>query len=146
MIQPAPGAQPGQPRPKVLIIDDEEDLVEMLAMRLKASGFEVDTALDGPAGLEKARQRPPDVVLLDNVMPQMEGWEVCHRLRGDPRTQSVKIIVMTAGSPGKAQRRGREERVDHVVFKPYDHEELIGLIAQTGGAPQAPPREEGYHA
>lgn len=130
-------------KPKVLIIDDEEDLVEMLAMRLQASGlFDVETAYDGPAGLDKARHAPPDVVLLDNVMPLMEGWEVCRRLRADPKTKSAKIIIMTAGSPTKSQKRARDERVEHVLLKPYDHEQLLELIKSTGAAA----RQEGSHA
>jgi len=128
---------------KVLIIDDEEDLVEMLALRLSASGlFDVRTSNDGPGGLEKARQDPPDVVLLDNVMPLMEGWEVCRHLREDSRTRDAKIIIMTAGSPTKSQKRAREERVEHVLLKPYDHEQLIELIRTAGAAA----RQEGSHA
>lgn len=127
---------------KILIIDDEEDLVDMLAMRLQATGFDVATANDGPAGLEKAHEDKPDVVLLDNVMPRMEGWEVCRRLRADPLTKDVKIIIMTAGSPTKSQKRAHEEHVEHVLLKPYDHDRLIDLIKSTG----ATARQEGSHA
>lgn len=120
---------------KILVIDDEEDLVEMLALRLRSTGrFEVETAYDGAAGLEKARTRLPDVVLLDNVMPGMDGWEVCRRLREDAKTKGLRIVVMTAGSPGKAQAKGREARADFVLLKPYDHEQLIAVLEGKEGA------------
>lgn len=127
-----------QAKKRVLIIDDEEDLVEMLAMRLEATDlFEVDKAFDGAAGLERALSSKPDIVLLDNVMPNLDGWEVCRRLRADSSMDGLTIIIMTAGSPARAIERGREARADRVVLKPYEHEELLAILKQEGANAQA---------
>lgn len=123
---------------KVLIIDDEEDLVAMLSLRLRSTGrFEVDTAPDGAAGLARADSFGPDVVLLDTVMPGLDGWEVCRRLRADPRTKATRIVVMTAGNPSAAQARAKQAGADEVVFKPYDHERLIELLDPGQGGAHA---------
>lgn len=123
---------------RVLIIDDEEDLVEMLALRLESTGlFEVEKAFDGASGLARALQTVPDVILLDNVMPGLDGWEVCRRLRADAKTSGLTIIVMTAGSPRKAEQQGREAHADRVVLKPYDYGELIEILKQEGSNAQA---------
>ncbi len=123
---------------KLLIVDDEEDLVEMLALRLRAArGFEVETANDGPSGLEKARAQRPDVILLDNVMPGMDGWEVCRRLRQDERTRGARIIMLTAGNVGRTEPKVLDAGADEIVLKPYDQDQLIGLLRQG---------KEGVHA
>lgn len=130
---------------RILIIDDEEDLVEMLALRLEATGgfSVVSKAFDGLTGLQRAKELVPDIVLLDNVMPGLDGWEVCRRLRADPSTGAINVVVMTAGSPSKAVERGREAQADRVVLKPYDHADLIEILKQL---PDKTPGPEGANA
>ena len=114
---------------KILIIDDEEDLVEMLALRLESTGqFAVERALNGQTGLKLAGDTLPDVILLDSIMPGMSGWEVCRKLRQDPRTKNIPIVIMTAGTPHEEKERARENGADHVVFKPYEYNDLLRVL------------------
>jgi CheY-like chemotaxis protein len=118
-----------EPRRRVLIVDDEPDLVDMLALRLEATGlFEVERAHDGPTGLACAHDHRPDVVLLDNIMPGMDGWEVCRRLREDPESRDVPVVIMTAGAPKESQRLAREVAADALILKPYDQSEVIQTL------------------
>lgn len=116
-------------RRRVLIVDDEPDLVDMLALRLESTGlFEVDRAHDGLSGLERAHRSHPDVVLLDNIMPGIDGWEVCRRLRRDPESRDAAVVIMTAGAPQESQRRAREVAADALILKPYDQAEVIDTL------------------
>jgi CheY-like chemotaxis protein len=120
---------------RVLIVDDEEDLVDMLALRLEATGlFEIERAYDGAQGLSRAQELKPDVVLLDNIMPGIDGWEVCKRLRADGATRETAIVMMTAGSPQEAQRKARESQADALILKPYDQTEVIQTLKSVSHA------------
>ena len=93
---------PGADGKKILIVDDEPDLLAMLKLPFEAAGFHVETAVDGEDGMSKARQFSPDLVLLDIVMPGVDGWEIHRRLRADKTFDRTKIIMMTAAPPGPA--------------------------------------------
>ena len=117
------------PKKKLLIIDAEEDLVEMPAMRLEATGlFEIQKAHDGLAGLARAGEWLPEIILLDNVMPGLCGWEVCRKLRADSRLSGVALAMMTAGSPHKSQKKARDMGADALILKPYDQGEVIETL------------------
>ncbi len=116
------------PRPRLLIIDDEEDLVEALAVRFSASGFEVDTAADGEAGLRKVSERPPDIVLLDLAMPKMDGWEVCRRIRAKAETARLPIVLMTAAILPEVEAKAKRCGADEVVRKPFDDRRLVETV------------------
>lgn len=112
---------------RLLIVDDEVDLVEMLALRFEASGaFEVDKAFDGDDGMAHAKAFKPDIVLLDSVMPKMDGWQLCRTLRADPDTNKAKIVIMTAGNRSEAS--AKEAGADSLVLKPYDYADLLGVL------------------
>ncbi len=114
---------------RVLIIDDEEDLVEMLALRLSSTGlFDVQTAPDGERGLARATELAPDVVLLDSVMPGLDGWEVCRRIRREPRLSATAVVMMTAGTPEESAKRARENAADGLILKPYDHAQVVDTL------------------
>jgi len=123
-----------QSKRKVLIIDDEGDLVEMLLLRLEMNGFLVDVALDGQVGVAKARSFQPDLILLDIVMPVMDGWEVCRQLRADPKTKDLRIVVMTAGQRPDLQEKADQYGVDRVLIKPYSEKDLIALLADVSSS------------
>ncbi len=119
---------------KVLIVDDERELVEVLAFRFQSTGaFSVETAQDGLSALRKVSSFKPDVVLLDLLMPVMDGWEFCRRLRENPATRRLPVIVMTAAQSGEAEERARQAGVCQVVFKPFDDHRLVQLMAQEAG-------------
>lgn len=112
---------------KILIIDDEEDLIEMVTMRLHKAGFEVDAAKDGPTGIAKVKAFKPDIILLDINMPDMDGWEVCTKLRNDPETKDVFIVVLTAT---RNFQKAKQLNVNRVVLKPFNYDEILNILKQ----------------
>jgi two-component system, OmpR family, KDP operon response regulator KdpE len=110
---------------KILVIDDEETTLQLLTLLLERRGFEVIKALSAEDGLRKAYRHQPDLVLLDIMMPDMDGWEVCKRLR---EMSDVPIIFLTARAEGKDVVRGLEMGADDYVTKPYDNDELVARV------------------
>jgi two-component system, OmpR family, KDP operon response regulator KdpE len=110
---------------KVLVIDDEETTVQLITMLLERRGFEVIKAFRAEEGLRKAYRHQPDLVLLDIMMPDMDGWEVCKRLR---EMSDVPIIFLTARGEVKDVVRGLEMGADDYVVKPYDNDELVARV------------------
>ncbi|RKX99701.1 hypothetical protein DRP77_12825 [Candidatus Poribacteria bacterium] len=113
---------------KILVVDDEEDILDLVEMSLTADGFEVITARDGPEALRKVREEEPDLILLDISMPGMDGYEVMERLKGDKRTSSIPIIMLTAASQKEDKVRSFSAGADDYVVKPFDTDELTARI------------------
>ena len=110
---------------KILIVDDDPDMVELLQTSFTGAGYSVRTATSGSQALATARRSPPDVVLLDLIMPEVNGFTVCQTLRREPATASVPIILITA-LPGEFPRMaGLEAGADAYLRKPFDVEDLI---------------------
>ncbi len=123
---------------RVLIVDDESDLTEALAIRLSSGwGFTVAVAHDGEEGLRKASGFKPDVILLDIAMPKVDGWEMCRRLRDDPVTRSVPVVVMTAWATDDLQQLAADECVTKVLLKPADDKELLDVLRDSCGRHRA---------
>lgn len=117
---------------RILIIDDEEDLLEALILRFESTGyFRVETAPDAEAGLEKVRSFRPDAVLLDIAMPKIDGWEFCRRLKADPSTAGVPIVVMTAALTNNLKEQARGAGVARLLVKPFDEKELISIVREA---------------
>jgi two-component system, OmpR family, alkaline phosphatase synthesis response regulator PhoP len=112
----------------ILVIDDEKDLTELVRYNLQKEGFIVRCARDGEAGLASASGDTPDLVLVDLMMPGMDGLEVCRRLRSDPRTAAVPIIMLTAKSGESDRVVGLELGADDYVTKPFSPRELAARI------------------
>jgi DNA-binding response OmpR family regulator len=110
---------------KILVIDDEETTVQLIALLLERRGFDVIKAYRAEDGLRKAYRYQPDLVLLDIMMPDMDGWEVCRRLR---EMSDVPIIFLTARSEVQDVVHGLEIGADDYVSKPYDNDELVARI------------------
>jgi two-component system, OmpR family, KDP operon response regulator KdpE len=110
---------------KILIIDDEEATVQLISILLEKRGFEPIKAYRAEEGLRKAYRHQPDLVLLDIMMPDMDGWEVCKRLR---EMSDVPIIFLTARGDVKDIVRGLEMGSDDYIVKPYDNDELIARV------------------
>jgi DNA-binding response OmpR family regulator len=113
---------------KILIVDDEPNIVKMVESRLKASGYEVITAFDGPQCLDKVKAEIPDLVILDLMLPQMSGYDVCHTLRSDKEHKNIPIIMLTARGKADDIRAGMEKGADAYVAKPFNPTVLLGII------------------
>ena len=110
---------------QVLIVDDEPDLLRVLEYSLQQAGFETATAADGEAALAAVRQRLPDLVILDLMLPDLPGTEVCRQLRASPRTQAVPVIMLTARGDEVDRVVGFELGADDFVTKPFSVRELL---------------------
>jgi putative two-component system response regulator len=108
----------------VLVCDDQQENLDLLVALLSPLGYEVLPALDGPTALEIARRRQPDVVLLDIMMPEMDGFEVCRRLKLDVETQLLPVIFVTGLDSREARLRGLESGASEFLSKPFDLTEL----------------------
>lgn len=110
---------------KILVVDDEPDAVELVAFNLKAAGFEVITAGDGEGALRRARQEHPDAMVLDLMLPEVDGIEVCKQLRRHPQTASLPIIMLTARAEEMDRVIGLEVGADDYLTKPFSPRELV---------------------
>jgi two-component system alkaline phosphatase synthesis response regulator PhoP len=112
----------------VLVIDDEEDLIELVRYNLEKEGFRVSGAPDGEAGLEAAIRENPDIILIDLMLPGIDGLDVCRSLRSDSRTSRIPIIMLTAKSGESDRILGLELGADDYVTKPFSPGELTARI------------------
>jgi adenylate cyclase len=111
--------------PLILMVDDNPTNLDILRARLVAHNYEVLTATDGEAGLAMAREKQPDLILLDIMMPKMDGIEVCRQLRSDSSLPFIPIIMVTAKADPKDVVAGLEAGSDEYLTKPVDHAALI---------------------
>lgn len=112
-------------KPKILVVDDEPDALELIEFNLKSSGLDVLTAADGETALALARTQVPDLLLLDLMLPEVDGLEVCKILRRDPATSSIPIIMLTAKAAEVDRVLGLELGADDYVTKPFSPRELV---------------------
>ncbi len=110
---------------RILVADDEPELVELVEFNLKQAGYSIATAVDGAEALKKARSQPPDLILLDIMMPEMDGLEVCKILRREPATAKVPIIMLTAKASEIDRVLGLELGADDYLTKPFSVRELL---------------------
>ena len=113
----------------ILVVDDEPDLVDLIEHHLRREQYEVAKAFDGEKALAEARRRPPDLVVLDLMLPGMDGLEVCRRMRADPRTMHVPILMLTAKGEEADAVIGLAQGADDYVRKPFGAKELVARIA-----------------
>src|SRR6187399_3038372 len=110
---------------KILVVDDEPDALELVSFNLKAAGYEVVTADDGNDAVKKARQHAPDLILLDVMLPEVDGLEVCKLLRRDAATAAIPIIMLTAKAAEIDRVLGLELGADDYLTKPFSPRELV---------------------
>ena len=113
---------------KILFIEDEPDQIMMLQTRLEANGFQVISAPNGEEGIKKVREEKPDLILLDIVMPKMNGYEVCKCLKGNPNTSHIPIIAVTASGAKELEEKCRSTGINDIVKKPYESADLLNKI------------------
>lgn len=114
---------------RILVVDDEPDLVELLRHHLQREHYEVAVANDGEAALAEARRRIPDLIVLDLMLPGIDGLEVCRRLRADTRTQHIPIVMLTAKGEETDAVIGLAQGADDYVRKPFGIRELLARVA-----------------
>ncbi len=135
----APTAGPrtmiAMPDAKVLLVDDDPVILKLLQVNFEMEGYTVMTAADGVEGLEKARSERPDIVLLDIMMPRMDGLQVTQALKGDDSTKDIPIILLSAKAQASDIQAGRDMGADDYLTKPFDPLELlerVGDLLQGG--------------
>lgn len=131
MSLPAPPAIPALLKQKILIVDDEPEAVELVEFNLKQAGFDVSSAADGDEALRKARAQLPALVVLDVMLPEVDGLEVCKVLRRDPATANIPIIMLTAKAAEIDRVLGLELGADDYVTKPFSPRELVLRIRKV---------------
>jgi two-component system phosphate regulon response regulator PhoB len=126
-------------KPRILVVDDEPDVLDLVTYNLGQAGFQTETAADGAEALRKARSSAPDLILLDLMLPEMDGLEVCKLLRRDTKTSAIPIIMLTARASEIDRIVGLELGADDYVPKPFSPRELVlrvkKRLEQTSGAP-----------
>ncbi len=120
---------------RILIVDDEPNIVVSLEFLMKREGFETIVAGDGEAALAAVADRSPDLVVLDVMLPKMNGFEVCQRIRSDPRRQGLKILMLTAKGRDTEVAKGIGLGADAYVTKPFSTKDLVAQIKQMLGVP-----------
>ena len=115
-------------RRKILIVDDDPDAVELLRFTLKQAGFRVGTAENGVMALRKVCSLRPDLILLDLMMPELDGFAVCETLRRDPVTAAIRIILLTAASSEFVRLTALDSGATEYMTKPFSPRHLIGRV------------------
>jgi two-component system response regulator VicR len=114
---------------QIVCIEDDEEMINLIGLILNRRGFEVRGARGGVAGLELIHQQKPDLVLLDLMMPEMDGWEVYQQIKADETTQNIPVIVVTAKAQSIDKVLGLHiAKVDDYIAKPFSPQELIDSI------------------
>jgi len=121
-------AAPAPDPHRVLVIDDDVFIRELLALKFSNAGFVVETAEDGEAGLAAALARPPDIVLVDWMMPRLSGPEVCARLRESPQTADVPVILLTAKAQEADMQAGLAAGANDYALKPFSPRKLVARV------------------
>ncbi|MCL4772395.1 MAG: response regulator [Burkholderiaceae bacterium] len=113
---------------RVLIAEDEPNIVESLSFVLGRDGFEVEAVLDGESALERLRATHPDLMILDVMLPRLNGFEVLKRVKSDPSLRSIPVIVLTAKGQAHDRRMAEELGVDGFMTKPFSNREIVEQV------------------
>jgi DNA-binding response OmpR family regulator len=122
-------------RARILVVDDEADLVSVLRIGLEVEGFEVIEASDGEEGLRMARECKPALILLDLMLPKLDGYKVCRSLKFDERYQALPILILSARSGEQDRRLAHDMGADGFITKPYEMKDLIAKVRHKLGLP-----------
>ncbi len=112
----------------ILVVDDEKDMVFGLQMMFEAQNFKVLTAYDGQEALDKAREERPDIIILDVMLPKIDGYRVCRMLKFDEKYKKIPVLMLTARTADAEKRTGFEVGADAYIVKPFNQQELMDKI------------------
>ncbi|MBU1084538.1 MAG: response regulator [Candidatus Omnitrophica bacterium] len=113
---------------KILVVDDEPNIVKLIEVRLISAGYDVVTADNGEEGLKKTVSESPDLILLDVTMPGMDGFEVLHKLKTDPKTMHIPVLMLTAMGATQSMLKAQKMRAADYILKPFKGDELLRYI------------------
>jgi len=116
------------PKKRILLIEDEADMVYALTLQLEAVNYEVLSAVDGQSGLDMARKEKPDLIILDLMLPKLDGYKVCRMLKFDERYKKIPIMMFTARVQEQDKKLGQEVGADDYITKPFDSKVLLDKI------------------
>ncbi len=119
---------------RILLVDDEKDLVETVTFRLEANNYEVIPAYDGQEALEKAKKEKPDLIILDLMLPKMDGYKVCRMLKFDEKYKKIPIILFSARAQETDKKMGEEVGAEAYITKPFEPQALLAKIRELIGA------------
>ncbi len=126
---------------RILVVDDERHIVRLVQVNLERAGYEVLTAYDGVEALEVARAELPDMVILDVMMPRMDGFETLKELRADARTKEIPVIMLTAKAQDADIFKGWSSGVDSYLTKPFNPRELLAFVNRIFQSLEHPPED-----
>lgn len=118
------------PTKRILIVDDEPDLLETIQVTLEMEGYECLVAYDGFRGLDRARTEKPDLIVLDVMLPGLNGYKICRLLKFDEQYKRIPIIMLTAEAQEKDRLIGEETGADYYMTKPFEPDKLIAKVAE----------------
>ena len=113
---------------KILIVDDEKDIVETLSFMLQAKGYEIISAYDGEEGLKLAKEEKPNLIILDVMMPKINGYKICRLLKYDAKYKNIPIIMVTARSQDNDKLIGEETGANEYITKPFEFSDVLNVI------------------
>ncbi|MGE5530679.1 MAG: response regulator [Bacteroidota bacterium] len=129
---------------RILVVDDERHIVRLVQVNLEWAGYEILTAYDGVEALEKVKNENPDMVVLDVMMPRMDGFEVLKNLQADPRYQNIPVIMLTAKAQDADIFKGWSSGVSSYLTKPFNPRELLVFVERIFQSMDEPqPEDEG---
>src|SRR5437763_4134930 len=117
-----------QAQARILVADDDPAIVRLLQVNCKLEGYDVETAAHGEEALQKARDLQPALILLDVMMPGVDGWEVARRLKAEDSTKNIPVFFLSARAQEEDRRKGLELGVTDYVTEPFDPGELVALV------------------
>jgi DNA-binding response OmpR family regulator len=118
---------------KILVVEDEAELTRAIQIRLEQVGYEVLIAYDGKEALEKAREENPDLIVLDLMLPKMDGYKVCRMLKFDEKYKKIPVVMLTARAQEKDESLGYEVGADAFITKPFKYQGLLTKIRELLG-------------
>jgi len=121
----------GEARPRILIVDDDPVILRLLQINFRLEGYEVDSASRGDEALRRAGEAVPDVVVLDIMMPGVDGFDVLRQLKEDPASRDVPVILLSARAQDEDRRRGYALGVEEYVTKPFDPAHLVEIVRRV---------------
>jgi len=116
---------------KILVVDDERDVIELVGFNLRAAGYTVDSAETGLEALNKARSILPDLIILDLMLPELDGTSICEILRKLPSTRSIPVLMLTACASAAAKVVALKAGVDDFITKPFSPSELVARVGEV---------------